>query len=71
MTSTCCHHWVIEAALGPASRGQCKFCRAEKIFVNYAPVNTMRDSVMLHRAKQESRAYAGGLKAYFGVKAIT
>jgi hypothetical protein len=26
---------------------------------------------MLHRAKQESRAYAGGLKAYFGVKAIT
>jgi len=31
----CRHHWVIEAASGPISRGRCRVCGAEKEFQNY------------------------------------
>ena len=30
----CCHHWLIEGATGPISRGVCKFCREEREFSN-------------------------------------
>lgn len=32
--NNCRHHWLIERALGPTSRGICRFCGAEKIFLN-------------------------------------
>ena len=35
--SNCRHYWVIEDAGGPASRGVCKFCGAEKEFLNSWP----------------------------------
>lgn len=30
----CCHHWVIETGIGPASMGVCKFCGEHKGFNN-------------------------------------
>jgi hypothetical protein len=31
----CQHHWVIEVAQGPNSRGECRLCGAEQQFKNY------------------------------------
>ena len=31
---TCNHHWLIEPAIGPTSKGVCKLCGAEKEFNN-------------------------------------
>lgn len=33
----CRHYWVIEDAVGPTSRGVCKFCGAEREFYNSWP----------------------------------
>jgi hypothetical protein len=30
----CRHHWVIEMAQGPTSRGRCKHCKSERDFFN-------------------------------------
>ena len=35
--SNCRHYWVIEDVGGPTSRGVCKFCGAEKEFLNSWP----------------------------------
>ena len=32
--ATCKHHWVIEAANGPISRGECQVCHEGKEFKN-------------------------------------
>ena len=34
---TCNHYWVIEKAMGPTSRGECKYCRRRKDFSNFIP----------------------------------
>jgi len=31
------HHWIIESANGPTSKGVCKYCSAEKEFHNVVP----------------------------------
>jgi hypothetical protein len=31
---TCPHHWLIEPAVGPTSKGVCKICGSVKIFMN-------------------------------------
>ena len=37
MTAThCAHHWVIDAAAGPLSKGRCRLCGEEKEFSNSA-----------------------------------
>lgn len=33
----CRHHWIIESAKGPTSRGVCKFCGVEEEFSNLLP----------------------------------
>ena len=33
----CRHHWMIETAAGPTSKGVCQFCGAQKEFKNYLP----------------------------------
>ena len=33
----CCHHWIIEPADGPTSKGICQLCGAEKEFYNCGP----------------------------------
>ena len=35
--AACIHYWLIESATGHKSRGVCKFCGAEKEFLNSAP----------------------------------
>lgn len=68
MKSPCRHHWVIETAAGPDSKGRCKFCRAEKVFANYMPMTTPRDYVTLHKAQRQGRNYCGGLTPYLGAR---
>ena len=36
-TSTCVHYWLIESAQGHTSRGLCKFCGEERVFLNSMP----------------------------------
>ncbi len=46
---SCCHHWIIEVAIGPLSKGVCKQCGEEKLFRNQlrwteiAPVKVVKD----------------------------
>ena len=35
--ASCMHYWLIESATGRKSRGVCKFCGAEKEFLNSVP----------------------------------
>jgi hypothetical protein len=35
----CPHWWIIESANGPKSLGRCKYCHAEKEFLNSAPIS--------------------------------
>ncbi|MFA5367882.1 MAG: hypothetical protein WC333_08390 [Dehalococcoidia bacterium] len=34
---TCRHYWIIEKAMGPSSRGVCKYCRVKRDFSNFIP----------------------------------
>ena len=34
VTQTCCHHWIIQTADGPASMGVCKNCFETREFKN-------------------------------------
>jgi hypothetical protein len=31
---SCCHHWIIEAAIDSLSKGVCRLCGEEKLFRN-------------------------------------
>ena len=33
-TKACAHHWIIEEAHGPTSRGKCKKCGLQRDFLN-------------------------------------
>ena len=72
MTRPCCHHWLIETADGPDSRGRCKFCHAEKVFANYMPVTNISDYIALRKAERQSRKDNGGFEPYhgYGIRAI-
>jgi hypothetical protein len=35
----CRHHWLIEEAAGPTSKGRCKSCGAERDFSNSPQMN--------------------------------
>lgn len=35
LSAECRHHWVIEPASGPVSKGRCRLCGLEKEFRNY------------------------------------
>ena len=37
---TCAHHWVIETANGPVSRGVCKLCQEVREFGNFINAST-------------------------------
>lgn len=45
----CCHHWIIEVAILPVSKGVCQVCGEERLFRNQikwaeiAPVKAMND----------------------------
>ena len=54
--SSCCHHWIIEPANGPISRGVCRNCHESKEFRN-SIVDPNRD---FHDQKQAARAEDSG-----------
>jgi len=33
-TTRCAHHWIIETATGPVSKGMCRLCGEEREFSN-------------------------------------
>jgi hypothetical protein len=45
----CSHHWMIDFAVGPLSRGSCKVCGEERLFRNHlmwsevVPLGAMND----------------------------
>ena len=39
-TTVCAHHWVIEPANGPTSKGRCRRCREERDFQNATPAGS-------------------------------
>jgi hypothetical protein len=48
----CCHHWIIEPANGPISRGECQRCNESREFKN-SVVDVERD---LHYTSPTSRS---------------
>lgn len=48
MKHDCCHHWIIDVAIGPLSKGVCQRCGEEQLFRNQlqwaeiAPVRVMK-----------------------------
>ncbi len=42
------HHWIIESANGPTSRGVCKLCGAEKEFDNLSPDRWVEDDISMY-----------------------
>ena len=52
----CPHHWVIEGAGGPTSKGLCRLCGAEKDFKNY-----LESARWDTDTPQDSRAVATGI----------
>lgn len=67
----CCHHWVIDVAVGPLSKGECRLCGAERLFRNHlrwaeiAPVRVavtprrVNDSVPISEEGAEGRRRFG------------
>jgi hypothetical protein len=33
-TDSCCHHWMIQSAVGPVSEGSCQNCGEVRVFKN-------------------------------------
>ena len=58
LTSQCPHHWIIERASGPTSKGVCRLCGAEKEFLNYVEKGSWDDDRPSYRevARKSSRS---------------
>ncbi len=41
----CRHHWVIDSATGPTSKGICKYCGSEREFLNWCESFFWEDDV--------------------------
>ncbi len=55
ITTQCTHHWLIETADGPVSRGVCRFCREERGFDN-SPDEVYRWTVVAHQKRLGKRS---------------
>ena len=40
---TCRHHWIIEPAVGPVSKGTCRKCGGQRQFKNYLEETPWRE----------------------------
>lgn len=58
--SACRHHWLIEPANGPTSRGRCRLCGDERDFRNSHGgdwlVASKADAALIARLKREEAA---------------
>ena len=50
---TCCHHWVIQPADGPESRGVCRVCGEVRAFKNYVEGGKWGDTRPAGRSSTE------------------
>jgi len=52
---SCVHHWMIEPANGPISKGVCRMCNAERSFTNVVQLGDITDwsKIANGRAKRE------------------
>lgn len=56
MTATCKHHWIIDTAAGPTSRGVCERCGVEQSFANSLPDDPEgREKIGLHISQIRGR----------------
>ena len=63
MTNTqCAHHWIIETATGPRSKGKCQLCGEKKEFSNSAGymVTNWNSDPAISRAPQREEAEGDG-----------
>jgi len=51
MQATHSHHWVIDEAQGPTSRGRCKLCGKQADFANSTPDGGFSDTAKMGRAR--------------------
>ncbi len=42
LLAVCQHHWIIESANGPVSKGHCKLCGRNYVFSNSMPMENWR-----------------------------
>lgn len=58
LATQCRHHWIIESASGPTSKGVCRLCGAEKQFLNYVGQGSWDDDRPSYReaSRKSSRS---------------
>jgi len=62
-TDTCCHHWIIQCAVGPVSEGSCQNCGEVRVFKNsidYEAEWTNRRDVARSKAVQPADTLENG-----------
>jgi hypothetical protein len=52
--ATCIHHWLIEPATGPVSRGVCKFCGEQKDFFNILDEFQTNEEISVRSEEKDS-----------------
>lgn len=52
--SNCIHHWLIEPATGPLSRGVCKLCGEQKEFFNILDDFQTNEEIYIHIEDKDS-----------------
>lgn len=57
----CCHHWVIQPAIGPVSQGECRNCGEIREFKNYVEASSWGDE----KAPDRALSPAGALASQF------
>lgn len=54
----CVHHWSIQAATGPQSKGECLNCGEQKQFQNYVEASTWGESSGIKSGAKKAPAEA-------------
>ena len=50
----CKHYWLIEPALGPTSKGICKYCGQSRVFLNIVEENQPKEDLSRFFGKGET-----------------
>jgi predicted nucleic-acid-binding Zn-ribbon protein len=48
------HHWIIDIANGPFSKGKCQRCEQEEMFENSLSINNSYEQQVIWRTRVES-----------------
>ena len=61
----CSHHWVIEPATGPLSRGLCRSCGEVRTFSNYVESASWGDTRLSNSSPDQGAALARAAAGQF------